>query len=67
MPKITDDLYHNLGYDWDAELNQLQGEDLWNTPNNHTRNIRNMVVKECKRMVNRVKELPWWRRLFNLF
>lgn len=65
--KITDNLYHNLAYDWDAELNQLHGEDLWNTPNGNTRNVRNMVVKECEIMVNKVKKLSWWRRLFNKF
>jgi hypothetical protein len=65
--KITDNLYHNLGYDWDAELNNLHGADLWDTPNENTRKVRNMVIKECEILIAKVKKLPWYRRLFNRF
>lgn len=64
---VTDDLYHQLGYDWDGVVNLLHGEDLFDTPNHHSRLIRNMVVVECLRIVERVRKLPWWRRLFNCF
>ena len=60
-------LYHNLGYDWDAELNKLHGEDLWDTPNENSRKVRKMVVDECVRIRDRIRELPWWRRLLNKF
>jgi len=65
MNKITDNLRHNLYHDWDGELNELHGEDLWDTPNFHSRDIRNKVVFECERVVDKIKCLPWWRRLFN--
>ena len=65
--KITDNLYHNLGYDWDAELNELHGEELWDTPNSHSRRVREMIVDECERIVDRIRKLPFYKRLFNLF
>lgn len=63
----ANNLYHNLFYDWDAELNELHGEDLWKTPNSHSRKIRRKVVEECIRYREKIKELSWWRRLFNLW
>lgn len=65
--KITENWYHKLGYDWDAELNDLHGKDLWDTPNEYSRNVRKMVVAECERVAQRIRELPFYRRLFNLF
>ena len=65
--KITDNLYHSLGYDWDAELNELSGKDLWDTPNEHSRKVRKMVIYECERIVDRIQKLPFYKRLFNLF
>lgn len=62
-----ENLYHNLGYDWDVELNELNGKDLYDTPNSHSRMVRNMVVDECLRIRDRIKRLPFWIRLFNLF
>ena len=67
MKYTEENLYHNLGYDWDAELNELHGKDLWDTPNENSRKVRKMVVKECLRMSEKIKKLPFWRRLFNLF
>ena len=60
-------MYHNLGYDWDSELNDLHGKELWDTPNENSRKVRRMVVDECLRMRDKIKALPWWRRLFNKF
>jgi hypothetical protein len=57
----------NLVYDWEAELNELHGEDLWDTPNNNSRKVKNMVVDECLAVVGEIKNLPWWRRLFKRF
>ena len=65
--KITENLYNNLGYDWDAELNELHGEELWDTPNSNSRKVRKMVVDECERVVDKIRELPWYSRLFKLF
>jgi len=62
-----DTLYHSLGHDWDSELNKLHGKDLWDTPNENSREVRRMVVIECLRMSEKIKALPFWRRLFNLF
>lgn len=67
MKKITDNLYHGLGYDWEAELNKLHGQDLWVTPNENSRKNRRMVVTECERVVDKIKKLPFYKRLFNLF
>ena len=67
MNKITDNLYHNLGYDWDAELNDLHGEDLWDTPNIHSRKVTKMVVEECEIIADKIRKLPFYKRLFNLF
>ena len=66
--KLTrDKLYSNLSYDWDAELRELHGEELWSLPNENSRKIRRMVVEECMRTADAIKELPFWRRLFNQF
>jgi len=65
--KITDNLYHGLGFDWDAELNELHGKDLWDTPNEYSRHVRKMVIIECERIVDTVRKLPWHKRLFNRF
>ena len=62
-----ENLYYNLGYDWDAELNNLHGKDLWDTPNENSRKVRKMVVEECLRTRDMIKKLSWWRRLFNKF
>lgn len=62
-----DNLYGNLGYDWDAELNCLHGEELWNTPNENSRKVRRMVVNECLLMRDKIKKLSFWKRLFNQF
>ena len=62
-----ENLYHNLSYDWDAELNDLHGKDLWDTPNHNSRKIRKMVVQECLRMSEKIKALSFWRKVFNLF
>ena len=40
MKKISDNLYCNLVYDWDGELNVLHGEDLWDTPNENSRKVK---------------------------
>ena len=45
--KITDNLYHNLVYDWDAHVNLLHCKELFDTPNTYSREVRNMVVYEC--------------------
>ena len=60
-------LYHNLGYDWDAELNELHGEDLWAPPNSSSRHVREMIITECLRVRDGIKKLPVWRRLLNKF
>jgi len=65
--KITDNLYHNLAYDWDAHINTLHGKDLWDTPNMYSRGVRKMVVDECERVAEKIRRLPWHKRLFNIF
>ena len=67
MEYTEENLYHNLAYDWDAELNELHGKNLWDTPNENSRKIREMVVRECLLMSEKIKKLPFWRRLFNRF
>lgn len=68
MEKITrENLYHNLRFDWDAVLNELHGEDLWDTPNTNSREVRKKVVSECIGISEAIKKLPFWIRLFNLF
>ena len=67
MKKIADNLYHNLRNDWDAELNGLHGEDLWNTPNHNSRKVRQMVIDECEIIIDKIKKLPFYKRLLNLF
>ena len=64
---ITDNLYYNLGYDWDAEINEMHGKDLWDTPNENSRKVREMAVDECERIADRIRELPFYKRLFKLF
>lgn len=62
-----ENIYDQLTNDWDAELNCLHGEELWDTPNNNSRHIRRMVVEECLNMKNKIKRLPLWRRMFNFY
>ena len=44
---IIENLYYNLGYDWDAELNELHGQNLWDTPNEHSRKVKRMIIDEA--------------------
>ena len=64
---IIENLYYNLGYDWDAELNELHGQNLWDTPNEHSRKVKRMIIDECEIIKEKIKKLPFYRRLFNLF
>ena len=62
-----DYLQANLYYDWDGEIANLDGEILWNAPNDLSREIRNKIVDECLEVKRLIKRMPWWRRLFKMF
>jgi hypothetical protein len=57
----------NLEHDWDGEISNLHGEELWDLPNKKSRRIKRMVVEERIAEILRIKKLPFWKRLFNIF